>query len=271
MVSPAYEPWCTTTPKRVSTRGAARQNDALKSVGSALDVLECFALDGELGVSDIARRLDIAKSTAHRLLTTLASRGMVDQNPENGLYRLGLHLYELGQLALARNKMRHAALPILQELRRTTRLTVNFSIPDGPDIIFVERLHTAQTDPVLSHSGRRYPAHCTSSGKAIAAFNRELAEARLTAGFPPRASGTVRSAADWHAAIAHVRRYGYAAAHDESFDGMSSVAVPVLDGCKVAVAAVSVFGPTESILPDTDRIVPLLIAASGRISRAYAL
>lgn len=267
MASGADEPWVTTTPLRVGPRSTGRQHEALKSVGTALDVLECFAVDGELGVSDIARRLDIAKSTAHRLLTTLASRGMVSQNPENGLYRLGMHLYELGQLALARHTLRHIALPILQELRRATRFTVNFSVADGADIVFVERLLTAQSGPVLSHSGYRYPAHCTSSGKAIAAFNPPLAQARLAAGFPPRAKGTVRSAADWSAAIEHVRRKGYAESHDESFDGVSSVAVPVLDGSGTAVAAVSVFGSSHDLDPEIERLVPLLVAASRRISK----
>lgn len=101
--------WCATTPKRAHSAG--QPGSGLKSVGSALDVLECFALDGELGVSDISRRLGVAKSTAHRLLQTLASRGFVEQDAESGQYRLGIHVYELGALALARNGLRHAALP----------------------------------------------------------------------------------------------------------------------------------------------------------------
>ena len=84
--------WCATTPKRA--QGDDHHGSGLKSVGSALDVLECFALDGELGVSDIARRLGVAKSTAHRLLQTLASRGFVEQDVQSGQYRLGLHVYE---------------------------------------------------------------------------------------------------------------------------------------------------------------------------------
>src|SRR5690242_4161323 len=94
--------WCSSTPKRSHGDDTA----GVKSVGSALDVLECFATDGELGVSDIARRLGVAKSTAHRLLQTLTSRGFVEQRADTGLYRLGIHLYELGELALARNTLR---------------------------------------------------------------------------------------------------------------------------------------------------------------------
>ena len=144
--------WCATTPKRAHE--ADLHGSGLKSVGSALDVLECFALDGELGVSDIARRLGVAKSTAHRLLQTLASRGFVEQDAQTGQYRLGIHIYELGALALARNELRHVALPTLRQVAATTGLTVNFSVPDGPDIVFVERIENTDGVRLLGHFGR---------------------------------------------------------------------------------------------------------------------
>ncbi len=257
--------WCATTPKRPATG----RDSALKSVGSALDVLECFATDPELGVSDVARRLGVAKSTAHRLLQTLVTRGFVEQDHRTGDYRLGMHLYELGQLALARNSLRHVALPTLRHVAGATGLTVNFAVADGPDVVFVERIENQDGVRILGHSGLRLPAHCTSSGKVIAAFNREADDARRRAGFPPRVSRTIRTEADWDRMLESVRTAGFTASHGESFDGASSVAVPVLVR-RVAIAAVSVFGPTESIMPKVDRLVPLLMVASRRITKAYA-
>ncbi|GAA4408915.1 hypothetical protein GCM10023168_26930 [Fodinibacter luteus] len=259
--------WCATTPKRA--QGIATHGSSLKSVGSALDVLECFATDGELGVSDIARRLGVAKSTAHRLLQTLASRGFVEQDQHSGQYRLGIHVYELGSLALARNELRHAALPFLRQVAMATGLTVNLSVPDGPDIVFVERIENSDGVRILGHFGRRLPAHTASSGKAISAWNRDADLARRRAGFPPRVSKTVRTEADWDRCLENVRRLGYAVSHSESFDGASSVAVPVMHR-RQAVASVSVFGPTEVIEPRVDRLVPVLLAASRRITRAHA-
>lgn len=260
--------WCTTTPKRRASEPDAAASSGLKSVGTALDVLECFAVDSELGVSDIARRLNVAKSTAHRLLTTLVSRGFVEQDPESGLYRLGMHIYELGHLALSRNALRHAALPILRQVAQATGLTVNFGIPDGPDVVFVERLESADSFRFLGHAGRRLPIHVTSSGKVIAAFNIEAEEARRRAGFPPRVSRTVRTAADWDRVLGVIRRQGFAVSHSESFDGASSVAVPVVVR-RVAIASVSVFGPSEVVTPKVDRLVPVLTAAAHRIEHAY--
>lgn len=259
--------WCATTPRKPAPSADAHLGSSLKSVGSALDVLECFATDGELGVSDIARRLGVAKSTAHRLLQTLVSRGFVEQDCHSGQYRLGLHLYELGELALARNELRHAALPTLRSVARSTGLTVNFSVADGADVVFIERLESVEGVRILGHFGRRLPAHCTSSGKVLAAFDESVYRARLTAGFPPRVSNTVRTAADWEAVVQRVRSQGYAESHNESFDGASSVAVPVLER-KTAIASLSVFGPSEQVRPAVGHLVPLLTAASRRISKS---
>ncbi len=259
--------WCATTPKRPPM--ADPHGSGLKSVGSALDVLECFATDGELGVSDIARRLGVAKSTAHRLLQTLASRGFVEQDAYSGQYRLGLHVYELGELALARNGLRHVALPFLRQVAAATGLTVNLSVADGPDVVFVERIENMDGVRILGHFGRRLPSHTTSGGKAIAAWNPLADAARRRAGFPPRVSKTVRTETDWDRCLETVRKVGYAVSHSESFDGASSVGVPVLVR-RHAVASVSVFGPTPAIEPHIDRLVPVLVAASRRIARAHA-
>ncbi len=263
----ADEAWCSTTPRRRASHTDVQLGSGLKSVGSALDVLECFATDGELGVSDIARRLGVAKSTAHRLLQTLVSRGFVEQDSSSGLYRLGIHVYELGQLAQARNELRHAALPTLRVVAQSTGLTVNFSVPEGADVVFIERLENTDGVRILGHFGRRLPAHCTSSGKVLAAFNEAVYNARVAAGFPPRLSNTVRTVADWDAVVGKVRAQGYAESHGESFDGASSVAVPVIVH-KVAIASVSVFGPTSQVAPAVGQLVPLRTAASRRIAKA---
>lgn len=255
--------WISSTPRRAQATGG----ETLRSVTIALDVLECFAVDQELGVSDIARRLGVAKSTVHRMLTTLVARAYVEQVPATGKYRLGLHLYELGQLAQARHQLRHAAMPVMRHLSQTTGLTVHLSVPDGPDLVFVERLQRPGLEHHLDHSGRRLPAHVTSSGKVIAAFNPDLDRARRAAGFPPRVSRTVRSEADWERELAFARRHGFATAESESFNDVSTVAVPILNMRGVAIAAISLMGETRLIHEDLPRLAQLLRTESRRIGR----
>lgn len=268
LISPM--PRCTTTPKRPQTTSGPASGESLKSVAAAFDVLECFSVDDELGVSDIARRLGIAKSTAHRLLTTLCSRGMAEKNPDSGLYRLGMHLFELGQLAQARMRLRQVALPLLGDLRQATNHTVHLSVIDGPDIVHAERLYGADSPGILASLGRRFPSHCTATGKAIAAFNPDFAEARRRAGFPPRTRHTIRTTLEFDHALALARRSGVGIAHEESVAGMSSVAAPVRDLSGRAYAAVSVAAPTEILRPEVERASRLVSLAARQLSRLAA-
>lgn len=252
--------WHTTTPKQVEEGGG------LRSVATALDLLECFAADQELGVSDLARRLGIAKSTAHRLLSTLRTRGFIEQDPDSGRYRLGLHLFELGHLAQVRHPLRDVARPICFDLNRRTGLTVNLSVIDGADVVFIERMESADSGRGVNESGRRLPAHVSSSGKAIAAWNPEFAQARVTAGFPPRARATVRTVAEWETVLRTVRKRGYATSEDESYDGVSSLAVPILVNPASVTAALSFFGRRHEM----DMRLPLLVQVLQRSARRIA-
>jgi DNA-binding IclR family transcriptional regulator len=262
-----------TVPRSVRSAepGPHDRDGSVKSVTAALDVLDCFADDVELGVSDIARRLGVAKSTAHRLLTSLRSRGLAERNPETGQYRLGVHLFELGQLAQERMRLRQAALPIMEELRQTSRSTVHLAIPGGADILYVERLETLRALQLMSCVPRRQPAHATSSGKAIAAYDPELAQRRRIAGFPALTPATIRTAADWDRALALVRRRGVAVSIGEAREGLSSVAAPVLDASGKAVAAISLVAPDEDVRTDLGRPARLVSVAARKLSQTLGI
>lgn len=195
---------------------------------------------------------------------------MTEKNPESGLYRLGMHLFELGQLAQARLRLRQLALPMLGELRAVTGHTVHLSVTDGADVVHAERLDSPDSVRVMGTMGRRFPAHCTATGKAIAAFNPEFAEARRRAGFPPRTRMTIRTAADFDTALAATRRLGVGIVHGEAVIGMSSVAAPVRDLSGKAYAAISVAAPTLVLRPELERTSRLLISAARQLSRMAA-
>ncbi len=243
----------------------------VKSVMAALDVLDCFAADDELGVSDIARRLGVAKSTAHRLLTTLCARGLAEKNPETGLYRLGLHLFELGQLAQNRNHLRRTAMPLLEELRHISGWTIHLAIPDGADVVYLERLETLRGMHLMTQVGRRWPSHATSSGKAIAAFSADVAQARRQAGFPPLTQRTIRSEADYDRVLAETRRVGVAVQIGEARMGLASVAAPVLDSFGTAQAAISVVAPAREFTADTGRPARLVTVAARKLAHSLGM
>lgn len=243
----------------------------VKSVMAALDVLDCFTEEDELGVSDIARRLGVAKSTAHRLLTSLCARGLADKNPETGQYRLGLHLFELGNLAQNRMRLRRTALPLLEELRQVGGCTVHLAIAPKADVLYVERLETLHGMNLMSQVGRRWPSHCTSTGKAIAAYDPAFAQARRRAGFPVLTTATIRSGADHDRALADVRRQGVATNLGEARQGLSSVAAPVLDSAGRAQAAISLVAPARDLSADLGRTARLVLVAARRLARSLAI
>jgi len=242
----------------------------LKSVASALDLLDCFLEEEELGVSDVARRLGVAKSTAHRLLTTLASRGIIEQNAANGRYRLGLHLFELGHLALERVELRRRSKSLLEQLRQASGWTVHLSIVQGADTLFLERLTTLRGMEAIQRYRRRWPLHTTSSGKALCAYDPVALQSRIAAGFPAFTPHTISCEQDFRAEIASVRRMGFATSREELMPGLASVAAPVLDAHGIAVAAISITGSADELGEHPDRQARLVLAATKRLSQVMS-
>jgi DNA-binding IclR family transcriptional regulator len=255
-------------PRDGAPPGDGVPDGGLKSVLTALDLLDCFMASDELGVTDIANRLHVAKSTAHRLLTTLAARGMAEKNPETGRYRLGMHVYELGTITANRSRLRKLALPVMEDLRQRTGYTIHLSVADGADIIHLERLQSMRGIQVLVDMKRRFPVHVTSGGKAIAAFNDDVADARRRADFPVLTSHTMRRESDFDNALAEVRRRGFAVNREEAMLGFTSIAAPILDTSGVARAAISIVGPNRDIDPHFERISRLVMAAARKIGQS---
>ena len=182
-----------------SASTAAEADGGVRAVATALDLLGLLAVEPDLGVAAIGRRLGIAKSTAYRMVTTLCAKGFVQKVPETKSYRLGLRLHELGQLVASRSQLRDHALPLLESLRAQTGETVHLAIPEGSQMFYVERLESYHGLRFSSRVARMRPIYLTSSGKAVAAFNPAVAEAAMLAGFEAKTPRTIRTKA--HSAL----------------------------------------------------------------------
>src|SRR5450755_34703 len=239
-----------------------------QSVQTALEVLELLMRENEVEVSDIAQRMGVPETTAHRLLSAICARDLAKHNPDTGRYQLGVHLAELGQMASDRVPLRRAARPLLEELRQATGgLSVHLTVPDGADVLFVERLKYVAGIGLIIDNGRRMPGHATSAGKVMAAFDPAFAQARKAVGFPRITPHTISTSADFDRALAEVRRAGVAVSEGESQCQLTSVAAPVRDFCGRAYAAISVVGP-DTDFDDFGRATRLVIAATTRLGQA---
>ena len=258
-----------------TNRPALRAGDAkpaLQSVSIALAVLEALAAAPELSLSELARRVGVAKSTAHRTCAVLTTAGMLTRT-EAGKYRLGLRLIEYGHLATARSPVGEHALPLLIDLRTTLAETVQIGVPAGADVIYVERVEGPRALRYSSDNSRRGPVHRSSAGKVLAAFVPGVMEARLKAGLPPSTGYTIAVPDLFRAEIDKVRQRGFARSVDETEIGMSSLAVPVRNGPNGAVvAAMSMVGPTLRVAGDTEASnVSALQTAARKLSDALEL
>jgi DNA-binding IclR family transcriptional regulator len=223
----------------------------LSSVAAAIALLKAFSEDEvDIGVSTLAKRLGMAKSTVHRLATTLVSEGMLEQNPENGKYRLGIALFGLGALVRRRMDVSTEAKPYLFDLRETTGETVHLAILERTDIMYVYNLESTQAIRMRSDIGVRKPAYCTAEGLAMLAFQPEsLVDDIIVRGLRPRTAKTNTDPQRLREVLAAVRERGYAIEDEESEAGMRCVAAPVRNATRDVVGAVGIAGPVQR-LPD---------------------
>ncbi len=246
-------------------RGAQR----LSSVGTAIALLKCFtAEEHELGVSEVSRKLGVAKSTVHRLARTLMADGMLEQNVENEKYRLGIALFGLGALVRRRMNLSGEARQDLFALRNATGETVQLAILDGADIMFVYNLESTQAIRVNSDIGVRKPAFCTASGRAILAFQPEEAVGEvLASGLGRRTPKTETDPGRLKKLLAEVAARGFAVEDEESEVGMRAIAAPVRGAGGVVVGSVAVAGPVQRLSKDTlARFAPEVIRTAQAIS-----
>ena len=222
-----------------------------------------------LGVSELARRLGMGKSTVHRLLASLLIDGYVERTDDDR-YRLSLRFYEIGQQVAASVDLREVAHPILERLRNQSGETAHLAVLAGPEVVYLDRLESPHMMRIFTRAGRRRAAHATSSGKCLLAYGGADDVATAIAGGLPRlAPRTITSKQQLHRTLREVRARGYAISIEESAPGVVSAAAPVFDGGGACVAAVSVAGPAARMPTESlDRFVRMVVIAGGDISRA---
>lgn len=241
----------------------------LQSVRRALRALELLAEAGELGVTELGRRLGVHKATASRLASTLAERGLVERDPVTERYRLGYGLIRLAGAAMAGLDLVSSARPVIEELAERTRETVTIGILSGDDVMSVDQITGTRSIVSVSWVGKRTPLHTTSTGKVFLAFMAEVdRERRLTGRLERSTPRSIVDPGKLRTQLGEVRRRGYAETLEELEEGLNAVAAPVVQGDGEVAAALSVSGPAFRMRPvDLPRIGRLTIEAAAAISR----
>jgi IclR family pca regulon transcriptional regulator len=240
-----------------------------QSLERGLAILGCFTPERPvLGIADIADELGMSRSTTHRYVITLVALGYLEQGASRK-YRLGLRVTALNSTGL-----REHSHPYLEELRQRTSYTVNLSVLDGSDILYVDRARSfrrgqSKIDLGL-HPGSRLPAYCTSMGKLLMAYLPEpeqkdiFSEIKLT----KRGPNTITSKKALRDELDEVADAGFAVNDEELAPELHSISAPVRNESREVVAAVNMAAHSSMISLEelVDALGPHLVSTADRIS-----
>jgi len=229
----------------------------IRAVERALDVLLCFSKESpELTLTEISERVQLHKSTVHRVLATLEKARFLEHDSATARYRLGLRLLELASLVLEHVDLRRQAWPYLVRLAQEHRETVDLGILDGTDIVYLDVIDSPQRVKLAVAPGQRLPACCTASGKAILAFLPEEQVRQLLAqGLPRYTNHTIISSDGLLADLRAARERGFAISQEEYEEDIHAVAAPILSIRQEPLAVVALAGPAFRL--STERMMEL--------------
>jgi DNA-binding IclR family transcriptional regulator len=225
---------------------------------------------GRLGLSDLADRVGLAKTTVHGLLRTLQEHGLVEQHLDTDKYQLGPQLLQLGNSYLDLNELRSRSLAWSEQLATRVGEAVRVGVPHGDGVLVVHHVFRPDTSLQVLEVGALLPLHATALGKAVLAyFDDDSIEDVVTGALPKLTGHTHVSPAAIRRELAAVRDSGYAVEREEALLGEGGIAAPIFDRRGEVIGAVGVAGPRERLLrrnrlPDVTAAV--LEAARG-ISR----
>lgn len=218
----------------------------VRALSRGIEVLKAIAADRMgrgLGLIELAQATGLHKSTAHRIVGVLVREGLLSRDAENDRYRLGVAALELGGAYLERLTPRREAMPFLERLMVETHETVHLGIIDHHEVVYIEKIEAPLNVIVHTRIGHREMVHCTALGKAMVAFlpPREIA-AVIARGLPARTANTITRAEKFEAALALVRKRGFAVSMEESRELVHGVAAPIFDRNGYPVAAIVISG-----------------------------
>lgn len=240
----------------------------VQSIERAFAVLGTLA-DGPIGVTEVAERASLPKSTAARLLASLAREGVVEQVPGDTRYRLGPRLVTLAARIRPTRSLAKLARPSLEALAEAVGEAAGLSVPDGSLVHYIEQVSSPNPVSVRDWTGSRIPLHAVSSGQVILAFAPPVVVQRYLGSPLERFTArTLVTASELLERMRAIRRDGFAWALEEFDEGISSVAAPVADASGEVVAAVHLHGPSYRFpMAGSERaIADEVVAAAARIA-----
>ena len=214
-----------------------KETYSIQSVENALNVLEALCEDDdEVRISRLSEKLGMNKTSVFRLLATFESRGYVEREEISGKYRLGIAAYEMGQKFLSRMGLLKKARPVMERLGRETSEAVYLAVRRDDDLLFLDAVDTPLQVKIVSLVGKRYPLPLSAAGRVL------LAGAR-------HSESLVEPLPEMDPALHNILEQGFGVDHDSLGEGVTCLAVPLIDLHDTTVAALAMIGPDFRMQP----------------------
>ncbi|MDB2551920.1 IclR family transcriptional regulator [Paracoccus sp. (in: a-proteobacteria)] len=251
--------------KRGRPRSAPEAAGTIQALDRALDILDLLAAHPGLTLSEVAERMVQSPSTVHRVLHTLAARGVAESDPATQSWHIGPATFRLGSAFMRRSGIVERARPILRALMEHTGETANLGILNGDAVLFVSQAETHETIRAFFPPGTRSALHASGIGKALLAFGRPeiLREVLERAPLQRFTDNTLTTPEALQADMSRIRHRGFAFDDEERTRGMRCIAAPVFDLTGEAVAGISVSGPTHRIGHEHVKTLGAAVAAAA--------
>lgn len=240
---------------------STHDDKGVQSVDRVLDMIEVLAEEQKgLGVTELANRVGLHKSTAHRLLSTLARRNYIEKT-EDGNYKIGLKLIEAVSCYINSLELQTEARPYIVQITSHLGLTSHLGVLDGDQVVYIEKMDVVSPVKLYSQIGFRMHAYCSSLGKCLLSnYSKEDLEMRMkNCSFIKFTPNTISSMEEFHEEMGKVRRQGWAMDDQEFEIGHRCIGAPIYDYRGDIIAAISASGDvrvlTDERIEDTAKYV----------------
>ncbi|MGE5632594.1 MAG: IclR family transcriptional regulator [Caulobacteraceae bacterium] len=248
-----------------------REESSVQAVSRSLSILEELAKEQKgCGVTQLATATGLHKSTVHRLLSTLMSKGYVSKDTNTDRYCLGMKILYLGSSILDRMDVRLVAKPYIEALSYKVKEVVHLAILDDTEAVYIDKVESPEnTIRMYSQIGKRAALHCTGVGKIFLAWMPESQSEAILKSKEMRAytPNTITNIEDMKKHLEQIRNNGYAIDNIEHEDGVRCVAAPIFDMHHNVIAAISISGPIFKVTEDrVQALVDDILNTAGEIS-----
>ena len=238
----------------------------VQALSRALSILNALATkDGGLTLTAIARHLDLAPSTAHRLLTTMQQEHYVRFDRDRGLWQVGVQAFVIGNAFIRSRDIISMSRPYMSRLMERSGETVNLAVADRGEVIYLDQVECQEMMRALAKPGARVPMHCSAVGKVLLAemTDEDIARYIKHPGLFRLTENTILSPEGLRSEIEAIRARGYAIDDEEHAVGLRCVAAGVFDEGGRPLAAISLSGPKVRIRDDRLPILGEMISATA--------